>query len=648
MNRYSLSLLALGITCSVGYAEVSLPAYFSDNMIVQQNSALVVSGHSSLPGSTVTVTPEWSNRKYTATVNHDGVFSLSVPTPKAGGPFTLAVSDGDLLTFDNVLSGEVWLCSGQSNMEMPVKGWGQVMNWEKELAEAGHPSIRLLQIKRVKSSVPLTASEIEVTGNGWAECSPVSVENFSAVAYFYARALADKLNVPVGVIDTSWGGTPAEAWTSIQTLRHVVGIDRHASEIADCGGDMARLKAKHEKDLSAWADEMNACDPGMDGDKAVWGAVPQSGWNTMELPGAMEYKGLPDYDGSVWFQRVIEIPESWEGKEVTLNVGRIDDEDVTYFNGVEVGRGGGYWIPRSYKVPASVVKAGKALVAVKVQDNSGTGGICGDASEMSVESGNERISLSGIWNYHIGVPLAKQPRRPESPESQNYPGNLYNSMIHPLNDFPIKGAIWYQGESNVDRWEQYTPLFQAMIGNWRDDRGTDFPFYFVQLANFLDRHDVQPGSTWAHLREAQANALQLDNTGMAVAIDIGEAYDIHPKNKQEIGERLARASLAGTYGKGIYAPPALSSMKVKGNKAVITMDNPVTVRGDKATGFVICGADMVFHRADVTVDKNIITVTSPDVSRPVAVRYGWADNPACNVYGTDGLPVAPFRTDCYR
>lgn len=648
MKRYLFSLLAAGMVSHAGYAEVKLPAYFSDNMIVQQNSGLVVSGHSSRPGSTVTVTPGWNKKQYTAKVNGAGEFSLTVPTPKAGGPFTLTVSDGDDLTLNNVVSGEVWLCSGQSNMEMQVKGWGKVMNWEQELAAADHPSIRLLQVKRVVSTTPRDASELEVTGDGWAECSPASVENFSAVAYFYARALADRLKVPVGVIDTSWGGTPAEAWTSVPTLQQVVDIDRHATEIAACGGDMEKLKAKHERDMNQWMRDMNACDPGMDGDRAVWAEVPQQGWATMDLPGAMEYKGLPDYDGTVWFQRIVEIPEAWEGKELTLNVGKVDDEDVTYFNGVEVGRGGGYWIPRSYKVPASLVKAGKALVAVKVQDESGTGGICGDASELSIGMGDDRVSLAGQWGYHIGVPRAEQPRKPETPASQNYPGNLYNSMIHPLKNFPVRGAIWYQGESNVDRWEQYTPLFQAMINNWRDDWGKDMPFYFVQLANFLERHDVQPGSTWAHLREAQANALQLDNTGMAVAIDIGEAYDIHPKNKQEVGARLARAALAGTYGKGTYAAPRFESMTVKGDKAVITMDRPVTVKGDKPTGFVVCGADMQFHRADVTVEKNVITVSAPGVKHPVAVRYGWADNPACNLYGSDGLPVAPFRTDCYR
>ena len=640
--------IALGISTLTSQATVTLPAYFSDNMIVQQNSSLAIKGTTSRPGAKVSVTTGWDKKTATVTADPKGNFTLMVKTPKAGGPYTIDINDGDNMRLDNVLSGEVWLCSGQSNMEMPVKGWGQVMNWEQELAAANHPTIRLLQVKRIKSSTPLPPSGLEVTGDGWAECSPQSVENFSSVAYFYARALADKLKVPVGVIDTSWGGTPAEAWTSIPTLQHVVDIDRHATEIAGCHGDMNLLKAKHERDLSQWMDDMNACDPGMDGDKAVWAAVPQQGWPSMDLPGAMEYKGLPDYDGSVWFQRIIDIPASWAGKELTLNVGKIDDEDITFFGGVEVGRGGGYWIPRSYKVPASLVTPGKTLIAVKIQDSSGTGGICGDSSEMALICGDERIPLSGNWNYHIAVPLAEQPRKPESPESQNYPGNLYNAMIHPLKEFPVKGAIWYQGESNVDRWEQYTPLFQAMINNWRDDWKQELPFYFVQLANFLPQQDVQPSSTWAHLREAQANALQLRNTGMAVAIDIGEAYDIHPKNKQEVGARLARAALAGTYGKGKYELPAMKSMTVTGNTVNLTMTRPLTVKGDRATGFVICGADMIFHPAAATVNGDRITLSSPEVKHPVAVRYGWADNPACNIYATDGLPLPPFRSDSFR
>lgn len=653
MKKPSLLLLAMGAVCLTAHSEVTLPAYFSDNMVVQQCSELEISGKTSRPGHTVQVRPGWTKRAFTATSGADGRFGVSVPTPKAGGPYRIVVDDGDCLTLDNVLSGEVWLCSGQSNMEMPVNGWGKVMDYEAEVAAATHPEIRLLQVKRTKSHTPRPALELEVNGSGWAECSPASVENFSAVAYFYARALNEKLKVPVGVIDSSWGGTPAEAWTSIPTLQGVLDIDRHAGEIAACGGDAAKLKNKYDRDIQSWLGEVDRIDPGMDGGEPVWASAVQrgDGWAVMDLPGAWEYKGLPDYDGSVWFQREVEIPERWAGQELTLDMGSIDDEDVTYFNGTEVGRGGGYWIHRCYTVPAGLVRSGKAVVTVKVQDNSGTGGICGNASELSVGIGDDRIPLAGPWNYHVGIPLSQQPAKPESPDSQNYPGVLYNAMIYPFKDFPVKGAIWYQGEANVERWQQYTPLFQAMISDWRATWGRPLPFYFVQLANFLERHDVQPGSTWAHLREAQANALRMENTGMAVAIDIGEAYDIHPKNKQEVAARLARAALAGTYGKGKYEQPALQSMAVTADgKAVLTMTRPLVVRsGDGvAHGFVVCGPDMVFHRADVEIEGNTLTVSSKDVSMPVAVRYGWADNPECDVYDVDGLPLPPFRTDSYQ
>lgn len=647
-KKILLSAFALVIGASYAWADVTLPPYFSDNMVVQQNSDLLIKGKSNKKKGNVTVKPSWTSSDYKTKINSDGSFSLTIPTPGAGGPYTLTISDGNKKVFNNVMAGEVWVCSGQSNMEMPVKGWGQVKDFEKELAEANHPDIRLFQVKRVISPTPKDAMDLEINGDGWAVSSPESVENFSSVAYFFARALNQNLNVPIGVIDTSWGGTPCEAWTSIPTLQNVVDIDADAAEIAACGGDMDLLRKKHEKDMAKWQKDKDDADPGMRDGVAFWAQSPQQGWNVMNLPGPIEYNGMPNYDGSVWFQKIVNIPQSWAGKDLILNVGKIDDEDITWFNGTPVGSGRDYWAQRTYTVPANLVKAGDNLIAIKVQDNSGTGGICGDASDLSISNGTETISLAGPWNYHEGTPLSKQPRRPETPECQNYPANLYNAMIFPLKDFPVKGAIWYQGEANVDRWEQYTPLFQAMITDWRDTWNNDLPFYFVQLANFLERNEVQPGSTWAHLREAQANALQLENTGMATAIDIGEAYDIHPKNKQEVGARLAKAALADTYGKGKYKMPAMKSMQVKGGDVVITLDEDVAVRGDGKPSFVVCGADMVFHPADVKVEKNVITLSSPEVKHPVAARYGWADNPLCNIYNKDGLPLPPFRTDSYR
>lgn len=646
--KKTISLLLIPLAWLSVSAEVSLPPYFSDNMVVQRDSELTVMGRTSVPGSKVTVIPDWDKKEYATVANSSGDFKVVIKTPKAGGPYTITVNDGDKLTLNNVLSGEVWVCSGQSNMEMPVKGWGQVMNWEQELKDADHPSIRLLQVKRTTAPAPVDAMDLQLNGDGWAVCSPQSVENFSSVAYFYARELASKLNMPVGVIDTSWGGTPAESWTSIATLQNVLDIDQYAKGIAACEGDIEKLRRKNDDDVRKWREIMNSKDPGMEGSKAVWASTFHEGWPEMKFPGMIENQGLADYDGSVWVQRKVEIPASWAGKDVTVTLGSIDDDDITYFNGEEIGHCEGVIFRRTYTIPASLVKGGEATVTVRIQDTGGLGGINGEESDLALICGDERIPLSGDWKYHVAVPLSQLPSRNESPESPYFPGNLYNSMIHPLIQFPMRGAIWYQGESNVTRWEQYTPLFQAMINNWREDWGKEFPFYFVQLANFLPRQDVQPDSEWAHLREAQANALKLVNTGMAPAIEIGEDLDIHPKNKQEVGRRLAKLALADTYGKGKYELPEMKKLTVTGNRAILEMSLPLNVKGDKATGFVVCGPDMKFFPAQAIVEGNKITVTAPEVKHPVAVRYGWADNPACNLYSTDNLPLPPFRTDRFR
>lgn len=646
MNKYTFVLLSFCVCLSV-QAKVILPAYFSDNMIVQQKNTLIVPGKST-NGKEVVVKAGWSSKDFRVMPDPGGNFEVRIPTPKAGGPYMLTVDDGELLTLRNILVGEVWLCSGQSNMEMPVSGWGKVMNYEKEISEAVYPSIRLLQVKKVISHTP--SEKLEINGDGWKECSPTSVENFSAVAYFYARNLWEKLKVPVGVIDCTWGGTPAEAWTGLSALKHVWGFEEDAVRIGRCRADRDLLMAKYQEDMSEWEKQFNACDPGMKDGIPCWISSEQSGeeWKKMKLPGAWEHNGLPDFDGSVWFQKIVEIPSGWEGKPLTLNLGMIDDKDITYFNGKEIARGEGYYIKRTYTVPAELVTPGKGIITVKVQDQSGTGGICGSPEDLSINMGNDKISLAGEWNYRIGVPLSQQPPVPFSPDSQNYPSVLYNAMVYPLRQFPIKGAIWYQGEANVERAVQYTPLFQAMIADWRQLWKNDFPFYFVQLANFLNMQEVQPNSTWAHLREAQANALHLEKTGMAVTIDIGEAYDIHPKNKQEVGRRLAQLALSDTYGKGKYQVPAYQNYKIEKGSAVLSFNQEIMVKGDQPTGFVIAGPDMRFYPARAEVKGNIVIVTSPNVSVPVAVRYGWADNPPCNLYGNNGLPLAPFRTDAFE
>ncbi len=632
-------------------AKVVLPSVFTDNMVLQQKTDITFYGDAT-KNKQLTVKTGWNGKEYHTEADGQGKWSLKIPTPAAGGPYEITFSDGKKLQLKNVMIGEVWFCSGQSNMEMPVAGWGKVMNYEQEIAEAAYPAIRLFQVKKNTSLAPL--KEVESTLGGWQECSSATVPEFSALAYFYARALWKELNVPIGVIDCTWGGTPAEAWTNHETLRQVMGFREEMDKLERLGFDPNRMEQAYSEERAHWQSLFTEKDKGMENGKLCWTApsLSEEDWQTISLPGYWEGKGLKDFDGIIWFRRSLEIPAEWAGKPLTLRLGMIDDEDITYFNGVEIARGAGYMTPRTYTIPAKLVKAGKAVLAVRVSDFGGEGGIHGKAEELYVEADGKRISLAGDWKYRIGLSLKGFPPAPVSPiQSSSYPTVLFNAMVKPWTAFPIKGVIWYQGEANVGRPEQYGDLFPALITDWRRQWRSNFPFYFVQLANFMESKKIQPNSEWAALREAQTKALKLDQVGMAVTIDIGLADDIHPKNKQEVGRRLALLALAGSYGKNVSSSaPVFQNYIIKGDKMELDFgqkQDGFKIKDTTLKGFTIAGPDRVFYSAEAMVQNGKIIVSSPKVSVPLAARYGWADNPDCNLYGENGLPVAPFRTDCW-
>lgn len=646
------SLFALALIAAIGIsaeAKIVLPSVFTSNMVVQQRSTLRIKGTAS-PNATVTFQVGWKKGIQTIQADAKGHFVVTTETPKAGGPYTMVFNDGEKLSIENILVGEVWLGSGQSNMEMPVAGWGKVKNYEEEIRNANYPKVRLFQVKKTTAISPQDFLQVEM--GGWQECSPEYVPEFSSLGYFFARELWQKLNIPIGIINTSWGGTPAEAWTSAEALGTVMGYQEQIARLKELGFTDEGANQLYREEEEAWQKALNDKDQGNVGFEKV--GFDDSNWKTQALPGYFDAQLLPGFDGIVWYRRTIDIPAEWKGKDIALNFCAIDDEDITYWNGEYIHHGYGYNSPRHYTIPGKFVKAGKNEICVRVIDGGGEGGFNGKANDMNLSYGGKSISLAGEWKWHIGCDKNGLPPTPISPNSSSYPTVLYNAMIHPFIDFPIAGVIWYQGCANVGRGVQYESLFQTLIQDWRRQfNRPDLPFYFVQLANYLTPKDVQPDSEWATLRESQARALCLDKTGMVTNIDLGETYDIHPKNKQEVGRRLSLIALHHNYGKKIaFDAPQYKSYRINGNKVIINLTTPDCCQkiedGNNLPGFIVAGPDHVFHKAQASIKDGVITVSSPVVPTPIAVRYGWADNPTCTLQTPNGLHVAPFRTDSWE
>jgi sialate O-acetylesterase len=646
-KKYAAAIVCGMLLNSGAFAKVILPGLFSDNMILQQKTMAGVWGTADA-GKTISVTSSWNNKTYTAQTDASGNWKVKVKTPSYGGPYTLTVTDGsDPVVLNNVMIGDVWICSGQSNMEMPVAGWGQVNNYKEEIANANYPQIRLLQVSQATNVVPQT--NIKIANNGWAICSPQTIGEFSSVAYFFAREVTKQTGVPIGLVSTNWGGTMIEAWSDETTLSINPNFSTPIRE------QQKRAKTETQQTfaerLDAWNKQAIAADWGSNNNNAF--NPDTTGWKNMVLPLLFEKSALGDFDGVVWFRKKVTIPAAWAGQDVKISLGKIDDNEITYFNGEKIGATEGYLQSRNYTIPAAKIKAGEAVITVRVFDSGGGGGLYGVDDMQLVSATGEKIALSGNWDYRVGfnmkgmspVPVANNP---------NQLAVLYNAMINPLTPMAIRGAIWYQGEANAGRPGQYNELFEGMIKGWRKIWAEgDFPFYFVQLANWQKRAVDPLQSSWAELREAQTQALHLPNTGMAVAVDLGDADNIHPKNKQEVGRRLALVALEKTYHKSqpSYSGPMYKSFKIDGDKIELSFthtDGGLKIQGgDILQGFAIADEDMKFHWATAVIKGDKVIVSSPEVSKAVAVRYAWANNPVSTLYNGVGLPASPFRTDTW-
>lgn len=621
---------------------------FSDHMVLQRGIETPVWGWTQ-PGAVVTVVCQGKTAQ--ATAGDDGRWLAKLPPLFAGGPFELHVTGPQRAVVKDVLVGEVWVCSGQSNMEWPVAA---ANNADKEIPAANYSRLRLFTVGKHIALEPQALPQ----GN-WQRCTPETVGSFSAVGYFFGRELHQRLDFPVGLIHTSWGGTVAEAWTSAEALST---LDDFRPLVESFQQQVAALKTQgdnYDQQLAQW---WQANDPGSQ-EGARWHAPETAAddWGTMNLPANWENAGLPGFDGIVWFRRTVEVPEPLVGKQARLELGPIDDNDDTWLNGQRVGGQAGWNTPRAYDIAAGVLKAGPNLIAVRVLDTGGGGGLFGQPDQMRLvvpvqEGVTEEVvvPLAGEWRFRASRPLAELAPMPQRLGSNpNAVTVLYNGMVAPLVPFGVRGAVWYQGESNAGRPLQYRKLLPTLIQDWRTRFGRpDLAFHIVQLANFMEPQTTPVQSGWAELREAQYLTAQNDPlVGLAVTTDIGDAADIHPRNKQEVGKRLALQALAITYGRTGFVPagPTFAEMTISEGKATLRFDHVggglIAKGGGELKGFAIAGADKNFVWARAEIVDNKVVVSAPEVPEPVAVRYNWANNPIGNLFNAEGLPAAPFRTD---
>ena len=624
------------MACSSARAEVRLARIFGDHMVLQRDQPIRVWGWAR-PGEKVRV--EFRGQSVQAVADAQGRWLASLESEPAGGPYELTIRGENSITLRDVLVGEVWVGSGQSNMEWSVK---DSSNAVQELAQSDFPLIRHFKAPK---TIAFTPAE-DIGEAVWKVSGPGNTGEFSAAGYFFARKIHQELGVPVGIINTSWGGTHIETWISAKTLGAQPDFDL-SSMPADAAGFAARYRERMKALISAW--QTGGLDA--EGLSEAWKEPDfnDGAWSVLRAPKLWEEQGLDDLDGVVWYRRAIELTPRQAASEAVLQLGTIDDDDETYLNGRRVGQTRGWDAPRRYSVPQGLLKPGRNVVAVRVTDTGGGGGFYGRDEGMALKLGAESVSLAGDWKARVESFLSK-----DEPGPNDLPTLLFNSMVSPITKLSIAGVLWYQGESNVPRAEQYARTFPLMIEDWRRQWGRpNLPFYFVQLASFLPlaRNDLK-GSSWAELRDAQRQTLSLPNTGMVVAVDIGDADSIHPLSKQAVGLRLALHALKNQYGKKVAAGgPMYRAMRVRGHEVELSFTDAglglVMPQGDAVLrGFAVADKRREFKPAQARIQGDKVIVSRLDMPDPKAVRYGWVDNPQeSNLFNRDGLPASPFRTD---
>lgn len=638
-----LSVFLGVLAVSALWADVKPAAIFSDNLVLRGGVPVPVWGKAN-PAEKVTVSFAGQTRE--TTTGQDGKWSVTLePLAQSNAPAEMLVTGSkNTLTIKNVLVGDVWFSSGQSNMEMRVGG---VNNAAAEIKAANYPEIRMFIVKRDLASSPREEGEGQ-----WLVCNPKNVPKFSAASYFFARDIYQIHKIPLGIISTAVGSSSCEAWTPLEILKANAQPVPNPKIPLDKYTDLKTYKAYREGEINS----VSAKDPGIKPECMEW-AKPEfddSAWKAYEVPGFFEQRGMK-IDGAVWLRKTVDLPKDWAGKKLRLALGFIRQKDTTFFNGHKIGEkdnGIREYVPRTYVVPGEYVKAGKNVIAVRIFNGLGNGGFVPYPAPKKLYI-DKKHSMDLTSDWKSAIEFSQKPGKLpfNIPRYQQLQTGFFNAMVAPFVKFPINGVIWYQGESNAGRYKQHDVLFPAMITAWRKLWGDpNLPFYFVQLAGYKKREANPTSPGWAHFRESQRKTLALPHTGMAVAIDIGDAKNVHPKNKQDVGKRLARWARRDCYGEKDLevSGPLYASNAIEGDKIRLKFTHTkggLKARKTPLKGFEIAGEDKKFVWADAKIDGDSVVVWSPKIKTPRYVRYAWANNPECDLRNGENLPAVPFRTD---
>lgn len=656
-----LLLLFLGvILCHLVLAQnnknqsIKLPPLFSDHSVLQQKTKAEIWGKTA-PHTKVTIRGSWG-KKAKAKSDKNGNWKTKIKTPKAGGPYQISISNKkEKITLTDVMIGEVWLCSGQSNMEMPLKGFlpnEPIEGSEEAIQSADYPKIRMYTLKHNVG----TSSQEKMEGE-WSLCSPETAGDFSAAAFFFGRKLHQILDVPIGLIHSSWGGTPAESWTALDELKSVSGFENIEEKLDELINPQSEynvwMNQLEQIDLDKFYKNyevlMNPAYSSFNYDDAHW--------DSMKIPTWLE-GDLKNFDGVIWFRKSFDLSEVDENVAYHLSLGGMDDGDVTFVNGIKVGMTNNWTTKRNYPIPKGLLKKGKNSIAIRLFDGASNGGIYG-GQHIGIEKDGQLIQdLSGDWKYlptgilsnnKMAVFTSDQPFKampmPPLEFNSHLPTGLYNAMIHPLVPYSIKGAIWYQGENNVSRAEQYKTLFPTMIQSWRNKWGKEFPFYFTQLAPYIysGKDNVELGE----LRNAQNQTLSLSKTGQVVTLDIGSLETIHPPNKKDVGERLARWALAKDYKQKsvAFSGPVCTAAILNDDK--IILDFRIGAKSLVAGKSGLKEFELVFADGSTkevlgSIQGDKIILENPNGQLPKAVRYAWKNGSEASLFNSAGLPASTF------